>query len=81
MVRPWVADWDEVRSEGLEIAYIAAVERLVRPAEKAPASGSDFDPAACLLSLAEPRPWLTPVAVDTVQGYLRRQLHSAMAAV
>ena len=81
MVRSEVADWDEVRFEGLEIAQIAAVERLVRPAEKAPASGYDSDPAACLLLLAEPRPWLIPVAVGTVQDYRQRQLHSAMAAV
>ena len=80
-VRRGVADWDEVRFEGLEIAQMAAVEKLVRPAEKAPASGFDFDPAACLLLLVEPRPWLTPVAVGTVQDYLRRQLRSAMAAV
>ena len=81
MARPGVADWDEVRFEGLEIAQIAAAERLVRPAEKAPASGFDFDLIACLLLLAEPRPWLIPVVVGTVQGYLRCQLHSVMAAV
>ena len=50
-------------------------------AEKAPASGYDFDPAACLLLLAEPQPWLTPVAVGTVQDYRQRQLQSAMVVV